>query len=119
MPQSGCSSEGMEPFVLRVTGDSMSPEFEDGNIIVIDPGYPLLSGSYAVVVDKDEVFFGLYRKDENGSRIEYLNTELAPVALSPNFRVKGIVTQRNGRRRKDTKHYEYPLKGEIPAPATQ
>ena len=113
MPQSetqaGCSADGMEPFVLRVIGDSMSPEFEDGHIIVVDPGYPLLSGCYAVVVNHEEALFGLYRNDESGCRIEYLNPMNEPVVLDANFQVKGIITQRNGRRRKDTKYYSYPL----------
>jgi len=43
MEQTGCSSETTEPYALRVIGDSMSPEFEDGHIIVVDPGYPLIN----------------------------------------------------------------------------
>jgi len=109
MSESGCSSEGMEAFVLRVIGDSMSPAFEDGHIIVVDPGYPLMSNSYAVLINKSEVIFGLYVQDENGSRLEYLKAGEAPVMLENDFLVKGVVTQRNGRRRKDTVYFEYPL----------
>ena len=109
MSQTGCSSEGMEAFALRVIGDSMLPEFEDGHIIVVDPGYPLISGCYAVLVNNDEVLFGLYLCDEKGPRLEYLNPENESVPLAANFQVKGIVTQRNSRRRKDTKYFEYPL----------
>lgn len=109
MSQSGCTSEGMEAFALRVIGDSMSPVFEDGHIIIVDPGCPLVSNCYAVLVNKSEVLFGLYVQDENGSRLEYLNSDEAPVMLEANFGVKGIVTQRNGRRRKDTVYFEYPL----------
>jgi len=109
MLQTGCSSEGAEAFVLRVIGDSMSPAFEDGHIIVVDPGYPLISNSYAVLINKSDVLFGLYVRDENGSRLEYLKPGEAPVMLEDGFRVKGVVTQRNGRRRKDTVYFEYPL----------
>ncbi len=109
MSHTGCSSEGMEAFVLRVIGDSMSPAFEDGHIIVVDPGYPLLSNSYAVLVNKSEVLFGLYVRDKNGRRLEYLKPGEAPVILEDDFSVKGVVTQRNGRRRKDTVCFEYPL----------
>jgi signal peptidase I len=109
MSQTGCSSEGMEAFALRVVGDSMSPVFEDGNIIVVDPGYPLMSNCYAVLVNKNEVLFGLYLCDEKGSRLEYLKVGEAPVMLEAGFGVKGIVTQRNARRRKDTVYFEYPL----------
>jgi SOS-response transcriptional repressor LexA len=34
MQENSC---GREPFALRVIGDSMAPEFQDGCIIVIDP----------------------------------------------------------------------------------
>ena len=44
MAQTGCSAEGQEPFALRVIGDSMAPEFLDGHIIVVDPGFPLFNG---------------------------------------------------------------------------
>jgi len=85
MSESGCSSEGMEAFALRVIGDSMSPAFEDGHIIVVDPAYPLMSNSYAVLINKSEVLFGLYVSDENGSRLEYLKPGEAPVMLENNF----------------------------------
>jgi DNA polymerase V len=112
MSQTGCSSEGMEAFALRVIGDSMAPTFEDGHIIVVDPGYPLVSNCYAVLVNKGEVLFGLYRCDEKGSRLEYLKSGEPPVLLADGFGVKGIVTQRNARRRKDTVYFEYPLVAE-------
>jgi len=114
MSHTGCSSEGTEAFVLRVIGDSMSPAFEDGHIIVVDPGYPLISNSYVVLVNKSEVLFGLYMHDENGSRLEYLKPGETPVMLEDGFHVKGVITQRNGRRHKDTVYFEYPLTpGEI------
>jgi len=109
MSHTGCSSEGTEAFVLRVIGDSMSPAFEDGHIIVVDPGYPLVNNSYAVLVNKSEVLFGLYVRDKNGSRLEYLKPDEAPVILEDDFSMKGVVIQRNGRRRKDTVYFEYPL----------
>jgi len=109
MSHTGCGSEGMEAFVLQVIGDSMSPAFEDGHIIVVDPGYPLTNRCYAVLINKSEVLFGLYVRDKNGSRLEYLKPGEASVILEDEFGVKGVVTQRNGRRRKDTVYFEYPL----------
>ena len=108
MSQSGCSAEGMEPFALRVIGDSMSPEFKDGHIIVVDPGYALLNGVYAVVEDGGEVFFGQYIQEEGKNWLRYLNPEYADLTLSSAFRIKGVVTQRNTHRRRDTKFYDYP-----------
>ncbi len=109
MSQTGCSSEGMEAFALRVIGDSMSPVFEDGHIIIVDPGYPLMNNCYAVLINKSEIIFGLYVCDEKGTRLEYLKPGDTPVMLEDGFGVKGVVTQRNAKRRKDTVYFEYPL----------
>lgn len=110
MAQTGCSSEGMEAFALRVIGDSMSPEFEDGHIIIVDPGVPLQDGVFAVIENNGEILFGQYFEggpDRATCRIEYLNPDMEPVFLAAGFRKKGVITQRNARRRKDTKYYEY------------
>ena len=107
MSQTGCSAEGMEPFVLRVIGDSMAPEFLDGHIIVVDPGYPLFSGVFAVVKNGEDFLFGQYIQETSGCWIHYQNPDFEPVSLKSDFEVKGVVTQRNGRRRKDMKRYEY------------
>lgn len=107
MSQRGCSAEGMEPFALRVIGNSMEPEFSDGHIIVVDPAHPVMSGVYAVVENGAGVMFGQYVRDNAQHWIKYLNPDHAPVLLQEGFRIKGIVTQRNGRRRKDIKHYDY------------
>ena len=107
MSQTGCSAEGLEPFALRVIGDSMEPEFVDGHIIMVDPGFPLLNGVYTVVKSNGEFIFGQYFQDGSGNWIRYLNPEFEPVKLETGFEVKGVVTQRNGRKRKDIKRYDY------------
>lgn len=111
MSQTGCSAQGMEPFALRVIGQSMEPEFADGNIIIVDPGHPLINGVYVVVEKQDEhgteVVFGQYFFDSARCWIKYLNPEFESIELPTGFNVKGVITQRNGRRRKDIKHYEY------------
>ena len=107
MSQTGCSAEGLEPFALRVIGDSMEPEFQDGHIIIVDPGFPLLNSVYAVIKNNGEFIFGQYFKDDSGSWIRYLNPEFENIKLEADFEVKGIITQRNGRKRKDIKYYDY------------
>jgi len=115
MSQTGCSSEGMEAFALRVIGDSMSPEFEDGHIIIVDPAFPLMDGVYAVLINNNEVIFGQYfeggpGRDYPACCIKYLKPGMEPVILAADFQKKGVVTQRNSRRRKDTKRYDYQVK---------
>ena len=111
MSQTGCSAEGQEAFVLRVIGSSMEPEFQDGHIIVIDPGFPLLNGVYAVIDNGGEIIFGQYFQDDSGNWIRYLNSDFEAVKLNPDFEIKGIITQRNGPKRKDIKHYDYTSPG--------
>jgi phage repressor protein C with HTH and peptisase S24 domain len=107
MAQTGCSAEGLEPFALRVIGDSMEPEFKDGHIILVDPGFPLLDGVYAVINNNGEFIFGQYSKENSESWIRYLNPDFEAVKLEVDFEVKGVITQRNGPKRKDVKRYDY------------
>ena len=107
MPQTGCSSEGMEPFALRVIGNSMEPEFQDGHIIIVDPGFPLLNAVYAVIKNNGEFIFGQYFNENSEGWVRYLNPEFEAVKLESGFEVKGVITQRNGRKRKDIKYYDY------------
>jgi len=55
MSQSSCSA--LEPYALRVLGDSMEPEFADGCVIIVDPGGAPRDGSYVIVEFAGDVFF--------------------------------------------------------------
>ena len=52
----GACSSG-EPYALMVLGDSMLPEFEDGEIIVVEPEGVARDGSYVVAYHNDEYTF--------------------------------------------------------------
>jgi len=96
---------GAEPFALRVTGDSMEPEFRDGCIIIIDPEGVISDGCYVLARHGDGYIFRqlVYRGDtyllkalrEGHETIEM--PDLTPVA--------GVIIQQAGRRRADRKHY--------------
>jgi len=105
MEPSGCSSENSEAYALRVVGDSMLPEFSDGQIVIVDPAYPLSSGAFVVVDYGGEVILGQYRVEDERKRLLFLNADYAPLVLVPPFQIKGVVTQRAGRRRSERKHY--------------
>lgn len=109
MEQTGCSSETTEPYALRVIGDSMSPEFEDGHIIIIDPGYPLVNGAYAVIEQNSEYFFAQYKRRGSRQWLHHLNSNVADIELEEGYVLKGVIIQRSTHRRKDTKHYDYPM----------
>jgi DNA polymerase V len=110
----GCCSDVTEPFALRVVGDSMAPEFQDGNIIIIDPGYPAVHGAFVVVDYGGEVIFARYAEEDGRRWLQFLNGD-RPVELIPPYEVKGVVVQRAGRRRKDRKHYAYPQRADLSA----
>ena len=107
MSQSGCSAGVTEPFALRVIGDSMAPEFNDGNIIIVDPGHPLVHGAYVVLEVAEEVYFGQYEQIDGDQRLRHLHPDFPVIPLQPGFTLKGVVVQRSTGRRKDLKHYEY------------
>jgi len=106
MEHGGCSSENSEAYALRVVGDSMLPEFADGQIVIVDPAYPLSSGAFVVVDYGGEVILGQYTVEDARKRLVFLNADYAPLVLAPPYQIKGVVTQRAGRRRSERKHYE-------------
>ena len=101
---SGCSS--LEPYALRVIGDSMEPEFPDGCVVIVDPGYVAQDGSYVIVEFAGDVFFR--RIDFEGERrfLRPLNPKYGGFELTGPFTVRGGVVQRAGRRRSQHKHYK-------------
>ena len=90
-----------EPFALQVLGNSMSPEFAHGDIIVVEPEGLAQDGSFVVAHWQGEwTFRQLLREGERWALVA-LNAAYPrqPIAdLSP---VRGIVIQKSrpGRRR--------------------
>lgn len=104
MAQNSCSA--LEPYALRVLGDSMAPEFPDGCVIIIDPGHAPRDGSYVVVEYAGDVFFRQLVIDGERRFLKPLNPKYGSFELVPPYTVRGGVVQRAGRRRSQRKHYE-------------
>ena len=102
MQENSC---GREPFALRVIGDSMVPEFQDGHIIIVDPGMPAVSGAYVVVDYNGETTFRQFVVDGERRYLRPLNEDFPIIDLNGTYTIRGVVVQRAGRRRKDRKHY--------------
>lgn len=96
---SDCS--GAEAFALRVLGQSMTPEFEEGEIIIVEPDGALRDGSYVLAQLGDEWIFRQLRRHEGGWRLEALHPAFPPHPLADLSAVRGVVIQkaRPGRRR--------------------
>lgn len=105
---SGCNSDVTEPFALRVMGDSMTPEFEDGAIIIVDPAAPCENGAYAVIEHNGEIIFRQYVTKDDKKFLRPLNDDYDTVALIGQYEVRGVVIQKSYKRKR--KHYDWSPK---------
>lgn len=108
--QDGDCSE-LEPFALRVEGESMAPEFEDGCIIIVDPGYAAVSGAYVVIEYQGEFVFRQLILSAGKAYLNPVNSRFPPQELAGPYNVKGAVVQSSHGKR--VVHYEYPGAGKI------
>jgi SOS-response transcriptional repressor LexA len=99
----GCA--GSEPFALRVLGDSMEPEFEDGCVIVIEADGVVKDGSYVLAVVNDEYIFRQLVIEEGRYFLKPLNPAYETVEIPGLEAVKGVIVQKAGTRRRHRKHY--------------
>ncbi|MDJ0780234.1 MAG: S24 family peptidase [Gammaproteobacteria bacterium] len=97
-----------EPFALRVMGDDMAPEFEDGQVIVIDPGGLVKSGCYVVArLDDEQAIFRQLLVEDGQYRLRALKADLPEIVLERGVEaIVGVVSQRAGRRRREHKRYD-------------
>ena len=96
-----------EPFALRVTDDSMAPEFAAGCVIIVDPTGVAKDGAFVLAeIDGEYIFRRLERTGE-GDRLVALNDGYPPIALAAGLAaVRGVVVQRAGARRRYHKRYD-------------
>jgi phage repressor protein C with HTH and peptisase S24 domain len=103
MADNSCSA--LEPYALRVLGDSMEPEFADGCVVIIDPGYAPRDGAYVVVEFAGDVFFRQLVYDGERRFLKPLNPKYGGFELTPPYTIRGGVVQKAGSRRSQRKHY--------------
>ncbi len=96
-----------EPFALRVIGDDMTPEFQDGHIIVIDPGGSVRDGCYVVANPNDEFIFRQLFIDQGRYVLRATQPGFEEIELTNGLGdIVGVVSQRAGRRRSEHKRYD-------------
>lgn len=100
----GCS--GGEAFALRVLGQSMAPEFKEGEIILIEPEGALRDGAYVLARSDDEFIFRQLVQRDGRWWLHALNPAWPDAALADLADVHGVIIQAAvpGRRRL-TRHY--------------
>ncbi|MGF1615706.1 MAG: S24 family peptidase [Gammaproteobacteria bacterium] len=95
-----------EPFALRVTDDSMEPEFKCGCIIIVDPTGMVETGAYVIAEHGDSYIFRQLMKTPSGYHLAPLNDRYPTIELPSGIAsVKGVVVQRAGTRRREHKRY--------------
>ncbi len=100
-PEASSCASG-EPYALMVLGDSMAPEFEEGEIIVVEPEGLAKDGSFVVAWANDEYIFRQLVKHPEGWMLKPLNPLYPNIPIdSIEAAVKGVVVQKKkpGRRR--------------------
>ena len=96
-----------EQFALRVTDDSMEPEFTAGCIIIVDPTGVARDGAFVLAEIEGQYIFRKLERTDGGDTLVALNDDYAPVALAAGLAsVRGVVVQRAGARRKYHKRYD-------------
>ena len=92
---------GGEPYALMVLGDSMAPEFVEGEIIVVEPEGLARDGAFVVAEVAGEPVFRALTRHGEGWQLRALNPAYPAIELPSLGAVRGIVIQKSrpGRRR--------------------
>jgi len=100
----GCS--GGEVFALRVLGDSMAPEFAEGEIVIIEPGGAVREGSFVLAASDGEWIFRRLERRGDAWCLCALNPAYPERRIADLAAVHGVIIQKSipGRRRL-SKHY--------------
>jgi len=99
-PGDACSSG--EAFALMVLGDSMLPEFAEGEVIVIEPDGLAGDGSFVFARCNDEWIFRQLARDAAGDWVlRPLNPAYPEIPIPDLSAVRGVIIQKSkpGRRR--------------------
>lgn len=104
-PATACDDGGV--FALQVLGDSMLPEFEPGDIVVVEPDGRLDDGSFVVARCGEEWVLRQLRRAVGGWALAALDPVLPVEPIADLSAVRGVVIQKSkpGRRR-TIKHYD-------------
>lgn len=100
----GCG--GGEVFALRVIGQSMAPEFAEGDIVIVEPDGALADGSFVLAQHDGDWLLRQLRRTGAGWALHPLNPCWPDLPLADLAAVHGPVIQKAvPGRRKLSKHY--------------
>ena len=99
----GCASS--EPYALRVLGNSMDPEFKEGEIIVVEPGMCCDQNAYVVALFEDEYIFRQLRVENNDLYLQPLNDSYPTLRIDNRSLIKGRIISKSSGRGRERKSY--------------
>ena len=100
---SGCAAA--EPFALQVLGDSMAPEFCEGSVVIVDPGAAVTHGAFVVAEHGNGVILRQLVIEAEHWSLQALARGYPRIRIDGLKVIRGVVTQRAGRRRSERKSY--------------
>jgi len=95
------SCTGAECFALMVLGDSMRPEFDQGDVVIIEPEGLARSGSFVLAFCDGEWILRQLQSAGDGWLLRALDSRYEPIAIPDLGPVRGVIIQKSkpGRRR--------------------
>jgi len=91
-----------------VLGDSMAPEFVEGEVIVIEPEGLATDGSFVLAQVDGEWIFRQLARDGEAWQLRPLNSAYPTLTITDLSAVKGVIIQKSkpGRRRASKRYVE-------------
>lgn len=86
---------GAEPFALLVLGDSMQPEFAEGDIIVIEPEGLATDGSFVLARHDEEWIFRQLAGADGKWQLRPLNPRYPVIDIADISAVRGVIIQKS------------------------
>lgn len=88
------SCAGAEPFALMVLGDSMLPEFSEGDIVIIEPEGLARDGAFVLAWHNGEYIFRQLIRDGERWLLHPLNVRYPDAHIADLAAVKGVIIQK-------------------------
>ncbi len=93
---------GAEPFALMVLGDSMAPEFSDGDVIVVEPEGLAGDGAYVVAEVHDGWTLRQLVRADDGWQLRALDAAYPVTPIADLATIRGVVIQKSRPGRRST-----------------
>lgn len=101
--ESSCSAS--EPYALMVLGDSMEPEFVEGDVIVIEPDGHARHESFVIAQHNGEYTFRQLIIEDERYFLHPLNEDYEREEIPGLRTIKGVITQKKSPGRNNRKSY--------------